>query len=244
MGVEDDDAPKFVTHWKGARNKNTNPNKDNSRALIDNDASDSDDDEGLFGFPGSNPLIANIGLSDSGINKIQANDDDEVNGRCSEIYGNTSILPESNESFEWMGISIQRPPKGQVTTKRAKKEKAVTLVTCHTVPPEDRMEPKYYCLTDIWGKYMRKVTLPLKYGPPPPVKGTDQRGERRGQILTLSNVCLTQKNEKSEKTVALHRLQGQKEPPFTPKRSTYKQNYMYPLGPPRRYAQGRQRHRA
>ena len=99
-GVEENDMPKFVTHRKGARNKKTNSNKDNSRALIDDDASDSDDNEGLFGFPGVEPLIDNIGLSNSGINKIQANYDDEVNGWFSKIYGNTSLLPELDESFE------------------------------------------------------------------------------------------------------------------------------------------------
>ena len=91
---------------------------------------------------------------------------------------------------------------------------------------------------------MRKVTLPLKYRPPPPVKDTGQRGEHRGKILTSSNACLTQENEKSERTEASHRLQGQGGPSFTPKRSTYKQNCMYPLSPPRRYAQVQQRLRA
>ena len=119
--VEDDDAPKFVTHWKGTTNKKTTSNKYDSSALIDDDWSDPHDDEGPFGLPDVDPLIANTSLSDSGINKIQANDDDEVNSLCSEIYNNTSLFPDLDESVGLMDLSVQHPPKRQVTTKRAKK---------------------------------------------------------------------------------------------------------------------------
>jgi hypothetical protein len=88
-------------------------------------------------------------LPDSGINKIQSNDDDEVNSLCSKIYDNTSLFWDSDESVGLMVVSIQLPPKRQVTIKKAKKEKAGTLVTCYTVPPEERMEPEYYCFADI-----------------------------------------------------------------------------------------------
>ena len=62
-----------------------------------------------------------------------------------------------------MGLMVQHPPKKQVTTKADKKGKTVTLVTGYAVAPEERREPEYYYLADIWGKYLRKVTLPLKY---------------------------------------------------------------------------------
>jgi hypothetical protein len=150
MGVEDDDAPKFVTHWKGTTNKKTTSDKDESSALIDDDWSDSDDNEGPFGLPDVDSLIDNTDLSDSGVNKIQANGDDEVNSWCSKIYNHTSLFPDSDESVGLIFMSIQLPPKRQVTTKKAKKEKAGTLlVTCYTVPPEERMEPEYYCFADI-----------------------------------------------------------------------------------------------
>ena len=145
-------------------------------------------------------------MSDSGTNQIQANDDDEVDSRCSIIYDHTSLFPDLDENVGFIVMSIQHPPKRQLTTKKAKKGKAVT---CYAVPPEERMEPEYYCLADIWGNYMRKVTLPLKYGPPHPVKGTDQRGERHGQILASSNACLTLKNVTFGCTEVLHCLQGQ-----------------------------------
>ena len=103
------------------------------------------------------------------------------------------------------------------------------------------MEPEYYCLADIWGKYMRKVTLPLKFGPSPPVRGTDQRGERRGQFLILPNAYLTQTNEKSVSTEVSHGPQGQGGPSSTPKRSPHEQSSRYPLDPPSRDAQDRQR---
>jgi len=69
----------------------------------------------------------------------------------------------------------------------------------------------------------------------------DQRWVRNWPFSASSNDCLNLKNEKSEWTEASHCLQGQGGPSFTPKRSTYEQNFTYPLGPPRRYAQGRQR---
>jgi hypothetical protein len=50
-GMEDDDASKFVTHWKGTKNKKTTSNKDDSSALIDDGLSESDDNEGPFGLP-------------------------------------------------------------------------------------------------------------------------------------------------------------------------------------------------
>ena len=102
------------------------------------------------------------------------------------------------------------------------------------------MEPEYYRHADIWGKYMRQVTLPLKYGPSQPVKGNEQRKEHRGQILASTNACLTLENEKFGCTEALHRLQGQGGLSSTSKGSTYEQNFMYPMGPPMRYAQGQQ----
>ena len=107
------------------------------------------------------------------------------------------------------------------------------------------MEQEYYCLADIWGNYLRKVTLPLKYGPLPPVRGTDQCEVRRGKFLTSPNACLTQTNEKSGWAKASHCLQGQGGPTSTPpKRSPHEQRFRYPLGPPSRYAQGQQRLRA
>ena len=110
------------------------------------------------------------------------------------MYYNTTFFLDLDES---VGLMAQHPPKKQVTTKTDKKGKTVTLVTCYAVSPEERMEPEYYFLADIWVDYLHKVILPLKYRPPHPVKDTDQRGENRGQILALSNACLTLKNEKS-----------------------------------------------
>ena len=46
------------------------------------------------------------------------------------------------------------------------------MVTCYAVSPEERIKPEYYYLAHIWGKYLRKVILLLKYGPPHPVKAT------------------------------------------------------------------------
>ena len=174
--MEDDDASKFVTHLKGTENKKTISNKDDSSALIDDGLSESYDNDSPFGLPDVDPLIANTDLSNSGINKIQANDDDEVISLCPKIHNNTSLFQDSDESVGLMDMSVQHPPKRQVKIKRAKKERAVTLVKCYTMPPEERREPEHhYCFADTWGKYMRKVTLPLKYGPPPPVNGNDQR---------------------------------------------------------------------
>ena len=56
-----DNASKFVTHWKGIKNKKTTSDKDSSSALIDDDSSESDDNEGPFGLPDVEPLIANTG---------------------------------------------------------------------------------------------------------------------------------------------------------------------------------------
>ena len=77
-------------------------------------------------------------------------DHDNVNSRCSKIYDNTTFSLDSDES---VGLMVQHPPKKQVTTKMDKKGKTVTLVTCYTVSPEERIEPEYYCLADILGKY-------------------------------------------------------------------------------------------
>jgi hypothetical protein len=96
-------------------------------------------------------------------------DYDNVNSRCSEMYDNTTFSLDLDES---VGLMVQHPPKKQVTTKTDKKGKTVTLVTCYAVSPEERIELEYYCLADIWGEYLRKVTLPLTYGPPHPVKAT------------------------------------------------------------------------
>ena len=73
---------------------------------------------------------------------------------------------------EIVGLTVQHPPRMQVTTKTEKKGKTVTLAICYAASPEKRIEPEYYYLADIWGKYLHKVTLPLKYGPPHPVKAT------------------------------------------------------------------------
>ena len=69
----------------------------------------------------------------------------------------------------------------------------------------------------------------------------DQHWLRCWQIPASLNDCLNLKNDESEWTEASHCLQGQGGPSFTLKTSTYEQNIMYPLGLPRRYAQGRQR---
>ena len=46
------------------------------------------------------------------------------------------------------------------------------MVTSYTVFPEERIESEFHYLAHIWGKYLRKVFLFLKYGPPHPVKAT------------------------------------------------------------------------
>jgi hypothetical protein len=101
-------------------------------------------------------------------------DHDNVNSRCSKMYGNYTFSLDLDES---VGFMVQHPPKKQVTTKKDKNGKTVTLVTGDALAPEERREPEYYYLADIWGKYLRKVTLSLKYGPPHPVEDTEQRGE-------------------------------------------------------------------
>ena len=73
---------------------------------------------------------------------------------------------------EIMGLRTQQPPKTQVAKKKEKQEKTTTMVTSHTVFPEERIEPEFHYLAHIWGKYLRKVILFLKYGPPHPVKAT------------------------------------------------------------------------
>ena len=75
------------------------------------------------------------------------------------MNNNTTLSLDSEES---MGLMVQHPPKKQVTTRADKKGKTVTLVTGYAVAPEEKREPEYYYLADIWGKYLRKVTLPLK----------------------------------------------------------------------------------
>jgi hypothetical protein len=73
---------------------------------------------------------------------------------------------------EIVELRVQQPPKKQVATKMEKERKSATVVICYAVSPEERIEPEYYYLAQIWGKYLRKVTLLLKYGPPHPVKAT------------------------------------------------------------------------
>jgi hypothetical protein len=88
-----------------------------------------------------------------------------------------------------MVMSTQQPQARQGTTKRAKEEKAATLVTRYTATPREGMEAEFYYLADIWGKHMCKVTLPLKNVPPPPLKDTDQRGECCEKIFTFPSAC-------------------------------------------------------
>ena len=168
-------------------------------------------------------------------------EDDHDNSRRFKKCNNTNF---SLDSAEIVGLRVQQPPKKQVATKTETELKSATLVTCYVASPEERIEPEYYCLAHMWVKCLRKVTLPLKYGPPHPVKDTDQRGEHRGQILASSNACLTLKIEKSGCTEASHHLQGHGGLSSTLKGSTYMQNSICPLGPPRRYTQDQQRLRA
>ena len=71
-----------------------------------------------------------------------------------------------------MGWRVQQPPKEQVATKTEKERKSATVIICYAVSPEERIEPKYYYLAHIWGKYLRKVTLFFKFGPLHPVQAT------------------------------------------------------------------------
>jgi hypothetical protein len=92
-----------------------------------------------------------------------------VNSRCSKMYDNTTFYLDLDERVGLMVMSVQHPSRKQVTTKTDKKGKTVTLGTCYAVSPEERIELEYYYLAHIWGKYLRKVTLPLKYRPLHPV---------------------------------------------------------------------------
>jgi hypothetical protein len=96
-------------------------------------------------------------------------EDKHNNSRCFKKCDNTKF---SLDSAEIVGLRVQQPPKEQVATETEKERTAATVVTCYAVFPEERIEPEYCCLAHIWGKYLHKVTLLLKYGPPPPVKAT------------------------------------------------------------------------
>lgn len=76
----------------------------------------------------------------------------------------------SEDEGEWMMfVPRQRPPRRPVAKKKLKKEKTDTLVTDYKAPPEERKVPEFYYFAHVWGMQMRKVTLTLGEGPPPPV---------------------------------------------------------------------------
>ena len=163
--MEEGDAPKAVTPPKGTKNKM------NEDSLLPSD--DDDDDADL--------LPSSDDDADGNDADLHDEDDDDAdllpsddNAGIQEGHadGDDDSSQFSEDGDEWIFPPRQRPQRRVVVNKKVKKEKAKTLVTTYKVPPEERDEPEFYYFAYLWGRQsrqMRKVSLPLKKGPPPPV---------------------------------------------------------------------------
>ena len=76
--------------------------------------------------------------------------EDHNNSRCFKKCYHTNF---SWDPADIVGLRVQQPPKKQVATKMKNEKKSATVVTCYAVSPKEGIEPEYYYLALILGKY-------------------------------------------------------------------------------------------